>query len=65
VQLEELGKLRKSNDLIGNRSRDLPACSILPQPTVVASSFTKSPIFYTMEGRLKASSEIMVGIKEA
>jgi hypothetical protein len=25
----------KSNDLIGNRTRDLPACSIVPQPTTV------------------------------
>jgi hypothetical protein len=32
--LERLGKLNKSNDLIGNRTRDLPACSIVPQPTM-------------------------------
>jgi hypothetical protein len=32
VGLEGLGKLKKSNDLIGNRNRDLPACSIVPQP---------------------------------
>jgi hypothetical protein len=25
--------IEKSNDLIGNRTRDLPACSIVPQPT--------------------------------
>jgi hypothetical protein len=25
--------IKKSNDLIGNRTRDLPACSIVPQPT--------------------------------
>jgi hypothetical protein len=32
------GKIRsieKSNDLIGNRTRDLPACSIVPQPTTL------------------------------
>jgi hypothetical protein len=27
--------IEKSNDLIGNRTRDLPACSILPQPTML------------------------------
>jgi hypothetical protein len=31
VLLEELGKLKKFNDLIGNQTRDLPACSIVPQ----------------------------------
>jgi hypothetical protein len=25
--------IEKSNDLIGNRTRDLPACSIVPQPS--------------------------------
>jgi hypothetical protein len=33
VQLEGLGKLKKSNDLIGNQSFILPACSIVSQPT--------------------------------
>jgi hypothetical protein len=27
--------IEKSNDLIGNRTRDLPACSIVPQPTTL------------------------------
>jgi hypothetical protein len=31
--LEGLGQLKKSDDLIRNRTRDLPACSIVPQPT--------------------------------
>jgi hypothetical protein len=31
VRFEELGQLKKLNDLIGNRTRDLPACSIEPQ----------------------------------
>jgi hypothetical protein len=26
---------KKSNDLIRNRTRDLPACSIVPQPTML------------------------------
>jgi hypothetical protein len=32
VWLEVLGQLKKSSDLIGNRTRDLSACSIVPQP---------------------------------
>jgi hypothetical protein len=31
VQLEGLGKLKKSNNLIGIRTRDLAACSIVPE----------------------------------
>jgi hypothetical protein len=27
--------IEKSNDLIGNRTRDLPACSIVPQPNTL------------------------------
>jgi hypothetical protein len=34
VRLEGLGQLKKSNDLIGNRTRDLSACSIVLQPTI-------------------------------
>jgi hypothetical protein len=32
VRLEVLGKSKNFNDLIGNRTRDLPACSIVFQP---------------------------------
>jgi hypothetical protein len=35
MRLKGLGQLKKSNDLIGNRTRDLPACSIVPQPTTL------------------------------
>jgi hypothetical protein len=35
MRLEGLGKLKISNYLIGNRTRDLPACSIVPQPTTL------------------------------
>jgi hypothetical protein len=35
VWLEELGKLKKSNDLIGNRTRELPAFSIMSQLTTL------------------------------
>jgi hypothetical protein len=34
VRLEELGKLKKIH-LIGTRTRDRPACSIVPQPTTL------------------------------
>jgi hypothetical protein len=30
--------IEKSNDLIGARSRDLPACSTVPQPTTLSSA---------------------------
>jgi hypothetical protein len=35
VRLEGLGQLKTSNGLIGNRTRELPACSIVPQPTTL------------------------------
>jgi hypothetical protein len=35
VRLEGLDQLKKSNDLIASRTRDLPACSIVPQPTTL------------------------------
>jgi hypothetical protein len=35
VQLEGLGQLKKFNDRIGNRTCDLPACSIVPQLTTL------------------------------
>jgi hypothetical protein len=34
----------KSNDLIGNRTRDIPACSIVPQPTMLP----RAPVTITM-----------------
>jgi hypothetical protein len=34
VRLEGLDKLKKKNNFIGTRSRDLPACSIESQPSV-------------------------------
>jgi hypothetical protein len=35
VRLGGLGQLKKSSDLIGNGTRDLPDCSVLPQPTTL------------------------------
>jgi hypothetical protein len=34
-RLEGLGQVKKSNDLIGNQTRDLPACSIVSQLTTL------------------------------
>jgi hypothetical protein len=36
VRLEGLGKLKKFNDLIGSQTRDLPACSIAPQSSMLS-----------------------------
>jgi hypothetical protein len=35
VRLEELSKLKEFYDLNGTRTRNLPACSIAPQPSTV------------------------------
>jgi hypothetical protein len=32
VLMQGLGKLKQYNDLIGTRTRDLPACNIAPKP---------------------------------
>jgi hypothetical protein len=42
VRLEGLGQLKKIH-LIGIRSRDLPACSIVPQPTTLPRAPTGTP----------------------
>jgi hypothetical protein len=38
VRLEGLSKLKEKIRLIGTRTRDLPACSIVPQPTTLPST---------------------------
>jgi len=35
VRPEGLCQRKKSSDTIGNRTRDLPACSAVPEPTAV------------------------------
>jgi hypothetical protein len=35
VLLEGLGKLKKFNDVIGTQTHDLPARSIVPQPSTL------------------------------
>jgi hypothetical protein len=42
VRLEGLGQLKKSNYLIGNLTRDLPDCTIVPQPTTLPRAPCKS-----------------------
>jgi hypothetical protein len=45
VRLEGLGRLKKkSDDLIGKRTRDLPACSIVPQPTTLPRAHKVVPV---------------------
>jgi hypothetical protein len=42
MRLEELGKLKKLNNLIGTRTSDLPAFGIAPQPTTLSCApFTR------------------------
>jgi hypothetical protein len=38
MRLEKLFEIEKLNYLIGNSTRDLPNCSIVPQPTAVTSA---------------------------
>jgi hypothetical protein len=45
VRLEGFGKLKKSNNLIGNGTRDLLACSIVPQPTTLSRAPNLTYIF--------------------
>jgi hypothetical protein len=35
MRLERLRQLKKSNDLIGNRTRNLPVCITVPQPSML------------------------------
>jgi hypothetical protein len=45
--------IEKSNDLIGNQTRDVPACSIVPQPTTLPRS-PPPPIFKLFDSVIKA-----------
>jgi hypothetical protein len=42
VRLDTLSKLRKSSAFIGSRNRDLPVCSVLPQPTTLTHNLLVS-----------------------
>jgi hypothetical protein len=41
VRMEGLGKWNRFNDTIGNQSRNLPACTIVPQPITLSHAPTK------------------------
>jgi hypothetical protein len=52
------GRIRsveKSHDLIGNRNRDLPACSLVPQPTTLPRAH-----FSLLEDLIKNSKFIII-----
>jgi hypothetical protein len=49
LRLEKLGQLKKSNYLIGTRTRDLPACSIVPHPTTLPRAPWHQNYFLTSE----------------
>jgi hypothetical protein len=60
VRLEGLGKLRNFNDLFWNRTRDLPACSILPQPTTIPCSPTYSEIKIIRDSSMNKSLLVLL-----
>jgi hypothetical protein len=56
VWLEGLVQLKKSNDLIGNRNRDLPACSIVPQPTTLPRAWNRWTLKWLLKKQVCTSS---------
>jgi hypothetical protein len=57
VRLEGLGKLKISNYLFGSRTRHLPVCSIVPQPTTLRCGENKH---FVMEGLTETTKNIEV-----
>jgi hypothetical protein len=60
--------IEKSNDLIGNRARDLPTCSIMPQPTMLQRAHTYTRTYtnvveWSLED-LRGDYNIKIGLKE-
>jgi hypothetical protein len=49
VRLEGLGQLKQIH-LIGTRTRDLPVCSIVPQPTTLP----RAPTWYVLQNTMMA-----------
>jgi hypothetical protein len=45
VRLEGLGKLKRFNDLIGNRTHNIRACSIVPQPSTLPRATCKQEYY--------------------
>jgi hypothetical protein len=50
LRLEGIGQLKKFNDFIENRNRDLPACSIVPQPTTLLRGLPYKTEFFITTG---------------
>jgi hypothetical protein len=78
MRLEGLGKLKKNSTSFGTLTGDLPACSIVPQPTtlpraplvtlwniIISQNFEITPINFTLFATLKPkhSSEIWIFTK--
>jgi hypothetical protein len=57
VRLEGLKKLKTSNYLIGNRTCNLPACSIMPQITRLPCTPVDTDILVTLYNFVPASRE--------
>ena len=45
--------MNKSNETIGNRTRDLPACSTVPQPTAPPTACPRTVPYTSKMARLK------------
>jgi hypothetical protein len=59
MRLEGIGQLKKSNDLIRNRTRDLMGCSVVSQPTTLP----RAPWYY--ESCLKVYTVVSGGLPRA
>jgi hypothetical protein len=55
VRLEGSCQLKNHNDLIGNRTRDIPACSAVPQPITLKISQVYITPTDVSEGSIVAS----------
>jgi hypothetical protein len=63
VRLEGLGKLKTKSTSFGTRTGDLPACSIVPQPTTLprAPLPLKHFNFYTVKGKVDSCLGTTIG----
>jgi hypothetical protein len=48
-QLDRIMSMKNSNDTIGNRTRNLPGCSPVPQPTTWECSYLKHKFLKTVQ----------------
>jgi hypothetical protein len=77
VRLERLGQLKKTSGLIGNRTHDLPACTIVPQSTTLpratnvlndtvenlSRSVKVNKSVFCLRMRVLQTSDMVVGLK--